>query len=211
MATANTTVSKNARPTVRSGEFRTLLLVDPSADTRELYRQCFEFAGWSVNEASDGRDALAKALADTPSLVVTEVRLPFIDGAALCELLRAEPSTSRVPILIITAEHRPAELERVRRAGANAVLTKPALPDLVVETATSLLAQPIELAACVTVNGAVNASIIVSAPSSEQRHKPHSKSFARFGTTRARAAAGPDVSVVRQAVEVRVQPGGPRE
>jgi CheY-like chemotaxis protein len=96
----------NTRP---APEPVSILVVDPHDDTRQLYRQCFELAECSVVEASDGRDALAKALEREPSLVVTELRLSFIDGIALCELLRLDPATSGVPVLVVTGENRPAE------------------------------------------------------------------------------------------------------
>jgi len=117
----------------------TVLVVDPDDDTRELYKRCFELAGSTVIEASDGRDALTKALVAPPSLVVTELRTPFIDGAALCDLLRADSATSAVPILVVTADCRPAQLERAKNAGADAVLTKPTPPDTLLDAAKELL------------------------------------------------------------------------
>ena len=69
------------------GPIPRILIVDASDDTRELYRQSFQLSGCHVVEASDGRDALAKALGSPPSLVVTEISLPFLDGYALCEIL----------------------------------------------------------------------------------------------------------------------------
>jgi CheY-like chemotaxis protein len=116
-----------------------ILIVDPDPDTRELYRLCFELAGCAVVEASDGRDALAKALGRTPSLIVAETQLPFIDGFALCELLRRDPATSRMPILFVTAESRAAELAQAVHLGANGVLVKPAAPDDVLQAAMALL------------------------------------------------------------------------
>ncbi|HEX3702440.1 MAG TPA: response regulator, partial [Vicinamibacterales bacterium] len=111
-------------------------------DTRELYRHCFDLAGCTVIEASDGRDALAKALGHAPSLVVAELRLPFIDGVALCGLLRLDSSTTNVPILIVTADKRPTQIAQAQRSGADAVLTKPTLPEDMLEASMALLKQP---------------------------------------------------------------------
>ena len=141
-----TTVLSDQAPTVHpTPEPFSILVVDPDDDTRQLYRQCFELAGCRVAEASDGRDALAKALEQKPALVVTEIPLPFIDGFALCELLRLDPATSSVPVLVVTGEHRTGELERAKRAGADAVLTKPTVPEQMIEAAHALLTRSQDL------------------------------------------------------------------
>lgn len=109
-----------------------VLVVDGDADNRELYRDSFTLEGWAVVEAGDGREALVHALTSRPWVVVTELRLPLIDGVALCEILRRDRATEAVPILVVTSETRPVELARAERAGASAVLIKPSTPDLIV-------------------------------------------------------------------------------
>ena len=75
-------------------------------------RQLLEHIGCEVVEAFDGRDALVQALTCQPALMLTEIELPFFDGHALCELLRRDSTTRRVPILVVTTERGRAELER---------------------------------------------------------------------------------------------------
>lgn len=116
-----------------------MLVVDGDADNRELYRECFALCGWTVTEASDGREALVQALMAKPWVVVTELRIPLIDGVALCEILRQDKLTATVPILVVTSETRPAQLARAERAGANAVLIKPSTPDVVIAETQRLL------------------------------------------------------------------------
>ena len=116
-----------------------VLVVDNDADNRELYRDSFTLAGWIVTEAGDGREALVQALKDKPSIVLMELRLPLIDGVALCEILRRDHATAEVPILVVTSESRAAELARAQRAGADAVLIKPATPDVIVREMRRLL------------------------------------------------------------------------
>jgi two-component system chemotaxis response regulator CheY len=108
-----------------------VLVVDSDADNRELYRDSFTLNGWSVTEAADGREALVLALTAKPWIVVTELRLPLIDGVALCEILRNDRATASVPILVVTSETRAVELARAERAGANAILVKPTTPDVI--------------------------------------------------------------------------------
>src|SRR5262249_60207989 len=106
------------------------LVVDGDADNRELYRDSLAVAGWRVTEASDGREALVQALLVKPWVIVTELRLPLIDGISLCEILRRDRATIAVPILVVTSETRAMELARAERAGANACLIKPCMPDV---------------------------------------------------------------------------------
>ena len=106
-----------------------VLVADADDDTRSLYGESLRRAGWDVVDAADGRDALVKALSVRPTLVITETRLPMFDGYALCEVLRRDSATSTVPILLVTTETRPTELDRARAVGVDAVLNKPVTPD----------------------------------------------------------------------------------
>jgi two-component system, chemotaxis family, chemotaxis protein CheY len=116
-----------------------VLVADADADNRAAYVSTFGSAGWETVEAVDGRDALVKALTRTPTLVVAELRLPHIDGAALCQILRRDRTTASVPILIVTDETRAGELNRARSAGASVVLVKPEAAVTIVDEARRLL------------------------------------------------------------------------
>jgi DNA-binding response OmpR family regulator len=129
----------DAPAAITRGPTPRVLIADADAEARSLYRQTLRTAGCDVLEAADGRDALAKALSRPPSLVVTEAVLPFIDGYALCALLRHDLTTRVVPILMITAETQPNELARARESGADVVLVKPARPDVVLNEIRRLL------------------------------------------------------------------------
>ena len=117
-----------------------VLVADPDADTRTLYQTAL--TGCEVIEASDGRDALTKALVQPPTLIISELRLPFVDGYALCEILRRDAATRSVPILIVTADARATERERIRKVGADAVLVKPTPPDSILREIRNLLTRP---------------------------------------------------------------------
>lgn len=120
-------------------EGRRVLVVDPDADTRAVYREALRADGCDVIEAADGREALAKALVRPPAIVITELRLPFLNGFALCEILRRDRVTATVPIVVVTSEARHAELEHVRRIGANGVMVKPTTPEVLLNTVRRLL------------------------------------------------------------------------
>jgi len=106
------------------------LLADQSDDTRWMYREYFSLSSVNVEEARDGREALAKALARPHDVIVTETRLPGLSGYELCELLRSDIATRRTPILVVTAETSASHVARARKAGADSVLVKPCLPDV---------------------------------------------------------------------------------
>src|ERR1700712_3377631 len=91
------------------GKPPSVLVVDADGDTRALYRYAFEGHGYEVVEACDGREALTKALVRPPSLVVTETTLAYIDGYALCQILRQDRTTASTPIVVVAAESRPAQ------------------------------------------------------------------------------------------------------
>src|SRR5689334_17034729 len=69
------------------------LLVDGDPDTRRMYAEYLAQSSYLIDEAEDGREALAKALAATHDVIVTETRLPGISGLDLCVLLRQDPAT----------------------------------------------------------------------------------------------------------------------
>jgi len=154
-----------------------VLVADADADTRALYREAFHSNGWDVVEVADGREALATALASPPALVVTEIRLPFLDGYALCDILRRDPATTAVPILVVTAEARVAGTDGERTVGADAVLIKPTTPERVLAETRRLLSDR---------RDADDRSDAPAArrPEESSHLRPRlSKAFARFATT----------------------------
>jgi two-component system chemotaxis response regulator CheY len=155
-----------------------ILVVDPDEDTRTMYREWFQLNGCEMVEATDGRDGLTEALIRPPALVISEIRLPFIDGCALCEILRRDPATRLVPILIVTSEARTAELTRAKIAGASAILLKPAMPEKMLAETQRLLGGTPD-SPDVTTQSAVDAD--GAPPRTGQRRL--SKSLARLSTT----------------------------
>jgi CheY-like chemotaxis protein len=121
------------------------LLVDRDPDTRRMYAQYLQLSACDVDEAEDGREALAKAIARHPDVVVTETRLPGINGFDLCQLLRRDPSTTKISIVFVTGDAFEADLRRAERSGADAVLIKPCLPDKLIAEIRRVLRQSAEL------------------------------------------------------------------
>jgi len=152
-----------------------ILLVEPDDDTRAMYREWFQLSGCEVVEAIDGREALAEALIRPPALVISELRLPFIDGHALCEILRRDHETARIPILLVTSDGRTAELARAKAAGASALIVKPATPEQMLEQSNRLLA--------VTPSPPDGEAAVAPEPAPPRSSRRMSKSLVRISTT----------------------------
>jgi two-component system chemotaxis response regulator CheY len=90
-------------------------------------------AGYSVIEASDGADGLAKAKEKTVNLVLTDQNMPLMDGITLVKNLRGMPSYATTPILILTTESSDDMKAKGRAAGATGWLVKPFDPVRLVE------------------------------------------------------------------------------
>ena len=120
------------------------LVVDRDDDSRLLYTEFLELNQWRVIGAAGGPEALAKAIAERPDVVVSETRLPGFDGVILSELLRRDCSTAHIPIVFVSSD---ATSANVARAGAAAmgVLTKPVLPEALLELIEEVLQRSQEL------------------------------------------------------------------
>ena len=105
-----------------------ILVVDDEPEAVELVEFNLKQAGYAVTTAGDGAEALKKARAQTPDLIVLDVMLPEMDGFEICKMLRLDPATAQVPIIMLTA--KAAEIDRVLglELGADDYLTKPFSP-----------------------------------------------------------------------------------
>lgn len=105
-----------------------ILVVDDEPDAVELVEFSLKQAGFDVVTAADGAEALRKAQANPPDLIVLDLMLPEIDGLEVCRLLRRNPATAAVPVLMLTA--KAAEIDRVvgLELGAEDYVTKPFSP-----------------------------------------------------------------------------------
>jgi two-component system, cell cycle response regulator DivK len=108
---------------------RVALLADRDTDTRQMYGVYLRQMAFEVEEAEDGREALAKAISLRPSVLVTETRLPGIGGVELCQMLRADAITRSIAIVVVTADAVSTSAGLAEEAGADSVLFKPCLPD----------------------------------------------------------------------------------
>lgn len=119
---------------------RRVLIVDDDADIREVARAALEVAtSWQVSSAPSGSECLRLAAAESFDVVLLDVMMPDMDGAAVLQQLRRAPGTAALPVVFLTAKSRPAEKERLRGLGAAGVLSKPFDPLQLAEQLSALL------------------------------------------------------------------------
>jgi CheY-like chemotaxis protein len=106
-----------------------VLIVEDYEDAREMYALYLASVGYEVDLAADGHQALARARAQRPDVIVLDIALPMLDGLAVIRVLRGEESTARVPIITLSASAGPQVSAAAVEAGADLVLEKPCLPD----------------------------------------------------------------------------------
>jgi two-component system, chemotaxis family, chemotaxis protein CheY len=103
---------------------KTILTVDDSASVRQMVKFTLADAGYSVIEAVDGKDALAK-LAAPVNLVITDLNMPNLDGIGLIRSVRANPACKGIPIIMLTTESQEARKQEGKAAGATGWIVKP--------------------------------------------------------------------------------------
>jgi two-component system, cell cycle response regulator DivK len=115
--------------TSRSRSSPLILLVDDYADNRAMYARYLEYAGYRVDEATNGQEALDKAEQIHPDLIVMDLSLPVMDGWEATRRLKANSQTRRIPVLALTG-HALGDHEReASAAGCDGYVTKPCLPE----------------------------------------------------------------------------------
>ena len=113
-----------------------ILVVERNTAVQRLERFFLEQAGYSVEFASDGQLALARAQELRPKIVVTEILVPRLDGLSLCRALKSDPRTSSIIILVFSHLH--AE-DRALEAGADAFMVKPIEEESLIDIVSKLL------------------------------------------------------------------------
>ena len=106
-----------------------ILLAEDFEDARELYRDYLEFSGFTVETAANGREAIDRALALMPDLILMDASMPILDGWQATKELKANPSTRQIPILALTAHAFDDARQEAKAVGCDGFVTKPCLPD----------------------------------------------------------------------------------
>nr|WP_203935045.1 SpoIIE family protein phosphatase [Virgisporangium ochraceum] len=114
--------------------------MDDDAPSREFMCTLLSYRGHEIREASNGDSALSLIARQPPDAVITDVRMPGVDGIQLARSLRSEPATRHIPIVFSTAHYGPGEIQPLAEAcDVQNVIFKPAHPTTVLATIDALL------------------------------------------------------------------------
>lgn len=105
-----------------------ILIVDDQQDLAQMTAHFLTDAGYTTRTAANGRDALAQIHATLPDLLVLDVNMPEIDGYELAAMLKADPGTATIPIIMLSAQGGRASRVIGLESGAEDFLSKPADP-----------------------------------------------------------------------------------
>jgi DNA-binding response OmpR family regulator len=102
-----------------------VLIVDDDLEATQLLGMILKMSGFETMTALTSRQALQMVKEEPPTVVLLDIMLPGIDGLEICRMLRADPETENLAIVMITASGDPAVEEEGMQAGADRVLLKP--------------------------------------------------------------------------------------
>ncbi|HZN94845.1 MAG TPA: response regulator [Myxococcales bacterium] len=119
-----------AARSARSGAL--VLVVDDYEDAREMYAEYLTYSGFRVAEARTGVEALEKAYELLPDLILMDLSLPVMDGWEATRRLKADARTRSIPVVALTGHALAGHSEGAKKAGCDAFVTKPCLPDALV-------------------------------------------------------------------------------
>ncbi len=106
----------------------TVLIVEDQFEMRAINAAYLHHHGYRVLAADNGDDGLRSARRDAPDVIVMDISVPGIDGLAATEMLKRDPATEHIPIVILTAHPYGSVGQRARAAGCDAYLSKPCDP-----------------------------------------------------------------------------------
>ena len=108
---------------------KVILSADDSSSVRQMVAFTLKGAGYTVIEATDGKDALAKAKSGAVNMVITDLNMPNMNGIDLIKSLRAVPQYKFIPIVMLTTESQDARKQEGKAAGATGWIVKPFKPE----------------------------------------------------------------------------------
>jgi twitching motility two-component system response regulator PilH len=118
---------------------KTVLVVDDSTAQREMIKELLQASGMTVNVATDGEQAVAVALEIVPDIVVLDVVMPKMNGYEVCRMLKSNPKTQDVPVILCSSKSEDFDKHWGMRQGADAYVCKPFEPVELLSTIKQLL------------------------------------------------------------------------
>ena len=106
-----------------------ILIAEDERDIRDLVAFSLKFGGFDVVQASNGAEAVERAQAEMPDLILMDVRMPKMTGYEACKTLKAIPAMQHIPVVFLSAKGQESEIQQGVEAGAEEYILKPFAPD----------------------------------------------------------------------------------
>lgn len=113
---------------------QTILIIDDVATDRELLGRVVTQAGHHPVFASDGDEALSRAKETRPSMIFLDVVMPRVNGFNACRLLKQDPETAKIPVVLVTSKNTASDRFWGQKQGADDHLAKPYAPETIIDT-----------------------------------------------------------------------------
>lgn len=118
-----------------------VLIIEDDHNLREGLELLFQIEGYETFGASDGETGIKLIRAKQPDVVLTNFRMPLADGLDVLRAIREDGAIAQIPVIFLTANHRPSLRERAVRDGADAFLTKPFDTDELLRTVADFVSR----------------------------------------------------------------------
>lgn len=122
-----------------------VLIIDDEADIRDILAYNLKREGFTVHEASNGKDGIEIARSSQPDIVILDVMMPEMDGIEVCDILRNDPSTKHIRICFLTARSEDYSQIAGLDAGADDYVAKPIKPRVLISRIKALLRRNVNL------------------------------------------------------------------
>lgn len=116
-----------------------VLIIEDEADILELVRYNMSREGYDVSGVLSGEEGLRLAKQELPDLVVLDLMLPGMDGLEVCKILKSNPRTAHIPIMMVSARGEEADIVMGLELGADDYITKPFTPRILLARAKAVL------------------------------------------------------------------------
>lgn len=117
-----------------------ILIVEDSPTQREMLRHTLERSGYQVALAVDGEDAFRRIAEIAPTLVLTDILMPRMDGYALCHAIKSDPHRAAIPVVLLTSLSDPKDVVAALECGADGFVGKPFADDYLLSRVRSVIA-----------------------------------------------------------------------
>jgi CheY-like chemotaxis protein len=118
---------------------KTILIVEDEPKNMTLTRDLLKISGYETIEARDGKEGVEKAKAAKPNLILMDIMMPKMDGYAACTAIKADQSTSHIPVVMLTAVGYDLNKKLAKQMGADGYVTKPFSRQQLLDAITPLL------------------------------------------------------------------------